>query len=129
MVARPASVPVTAPAVDRMRRLAKAALVAGADGLMIEMHPNPRVALSDGSQALTPFRLKSGHFATRPDQVVIDAGTASKQHVGVGGQVRIEGRGPVRRFTVAGIATFGAVDSIGSATFAVFDLRTAQRLR
>ncbi len=34
--------------------MAKAALIAGADGVMIEMHPNPRVALSDGSQALTP---------------------------------------------------------------------------
>lgn len=34
--------------------MAKAALVAGADGIMVEMHPNPRVALSDGSQALTP---------------------------------------------------------------------------
>jgi 3-deoxy-7-phosphoheptulonate synthase len=32
--------------------MAKAAIVAGADGLMIEMHPNPSKALSDGSQAL-----------------------------------------------------------------------------
>ncbi len=34
--------------------MAKAALVVGADGVMIEMHPNPKKALSDGSQALTP---------------------------------------------------------------------------
>jgi len=34
--------------------MAKAAVVAGADGVMIEMHPNPKKALSDGSQALTP---------------------------------------------------------------------------
>jgi 3-deoxy-7-phosphoheptulonate synthase len=34
--------------------MAKAAVVVGADGVMIEMHPNPKVALSDGSQALTP---------------------------------------------------------------------------
>ncbi len=34
--------------------MAKAALMAGAHGVMIEMHPNPRVAMSDGSQALTP---------------------------------------------------------------------------
>jgi 3-deoxy-7-phosphoheptulonate synthase len=34
--------------------MSRAALVTGADGLMIEMHPNPNVALSDGSQALTP---------------------------------------------------------------------------
>ncbi len=33
--------------------MALAAMVAGADGVMVEMHPNPKEALSDGSQALT----------------------------------------------------------------------------
>jgi len=39
--------------------MARAALVAGADGVMVEMHPNPKKALSDGSQALTPDQFKS----------------------------------------------------------------------
>lgn len=34
--------------------MAKAAMIAGADGIMVEMHPSPKEALSDGSQALTP---------------------------------------------------------------------------
>ena len=34
--------------------MAYAAIAAGADGLMIEMHPNPAKALSDGPQSLTP---------------------------------------------------------------------------
>ncbi|OPL09192.1 MAG: 3-deoxy-7-phosphoheptulonate synthase [Firmicutes bacterium ML8_F2] len=34
--------------------MSKAALAAGADGLMIEVHPNPPEALSDGPQSLTP---------------------------------------------------------------------------
>ncbi|MBL8065343.1 MAG: 3-deoxy-7-phosphoheptulonate synthase [Chthonomonadaceae bacterium] len=34
--------------------MALAALVCGADGVMVEMHPDPMSALSDGSQALTP---------------------------------------------------------------------------
>lgn len=34
--------------------LAKAAMVAGADGLMIEVHPDPKHAKSDGAQSLTP---------------------------------------------------------------------------
>ncbi|MDD2374499.1 MAG: 3-deoxy-7-phosphoheptulonate synthase [Eubacteriales bacterium] len=34
--------------------LAKAAVVAGADGLIIEVHNDPRHALSDGQQSLTP---------------------------------------------------------------------------
>ena len=31
-----------------------AAVAAGADGLMIEVHPNPERAMSDGEQSLTP---------------------------------------------------------------------------
>lgn len=37
-----------------VRPMAKAAMVVGADGIMVEMHPNPKEALSDGSQALLP---------------------------------------------------------------------------
>jgi len=33
--------------------MAKAALVAGADGVLVEVHPNPEKALSDGPQSLT----------------------------------------------------------------------------
>jgi 3-deoxy-7-phosphoheptulonate synthase len=34
--------------------MARAAVAAGADGLIVEIHPNPEKALSDGFQALTP---------------------------------------------------------------------------
>jgi 3-deoxy-7-phosphoheptulonate synthase len=34
--------------------LAKAAVAAGSDGLLIEVHPCPEEALCDGAQALTP---------------------------------------------------------------------------
>jgi 3-deoxy-7-phosphoheptulonate synthase len=34
--------------------VAKAAIAAGADGLLIEVHPNPKEALVDGLQSLTP---------------------------------------------------------------------------
>ncbi len=34
--------------------LAKAAVAAGADGLIIEVHNDPKHALSDGQQSLTP---------------------------------------------------------------------------
>ncbi len=39
--------------------MSKAAVVAGADGLMIEVHPNPDCALSDGGQSLTPENFSS----------------------------------------------------------------------
>ncbi len=37
-----------------VRPMARAAIAAGADGLMIEVHPNPEIALCDGKQSLTP---------------------------------------------------------------------------
>jgi 3-deoxy-7-phosphoheptulonate synthase len=39
---------------DLVPPIALAAVAAGADGLLIEMHPNPPEALSDGAQSLTP---------------------------------------------------------------------------
>ncbi len=43
---------------DLVPAVAKAAVAAGADGLMIEVHPDPAKAWSDGAQSLTP-----DHFA------------------------------------------------------------------
>jgi len=37
-----------------VRPMARAAIAVGADGLMIEVHPNPEIALCDGNQSLTP---------------------------------------------------------------------------
>ena len=43
---------------DLVPSLAKAAVAAGADSLMIEGHPNPPAALSDGPQQLTPDQFR-----------------------------------------------------------------------
>ena len=39
---------------DLVAPMAKAAVAAGADGLIIEVHPNPEEAFSDGEQSLKP---------------------------------------------------------------------------
>jgi len=39
--------------------LAYAAVAAGADGLIVEVHPEPEQALSDGDQSLTPAEFAS----------------------------------------------------------------------
>ncbi len=39
--------------------MARAAIAAGADALMIEVHPHPEIALSDGNQSLTPEDFKN----------------------------------------------------------------------
>ncbi|WP_088188201.1 bifunctional 3-deoxy-7-phosphoheptulonate synthase/chorismate mutase [Desulfosporosinus sp. FKA] len=44
---------------DLISSLSKAAIAAGADGLLIEMHPNPDEAVSDGPQSLTPEQFLS----------------------------------------------------------------------
>jgi phospho-2-dehydro-3-deoxyheptonate aldolase len=38
--------------------MAKAALAAGADGLIVEVHPHPEKAVSDGKQSLTPEKFQ-----------------------------------------------------------------------
>jgi len=43
---------------DYIIPMSRAAVAAGADGLMIEVHPNPKKALCDGAQSLTPEQLK-----------------------------------------------------------------------
>ena len=103
----------------------------GRDGKVIGTGPYFGVGYDAGVRGaarLTPFRLESGRYPRTPDQVAIDAGTAKSQHVGVGGQVRIEAKGPVRTFTVSGVVTFGDVSSIGTATVALFDLHVAQQV-
>ena len=39
---------------DLVNPMGKAAIAAGADGLIVEVHPNPEEATSDGDQSLTP---------------------------------------------------------------------------
>ncbi len=39
---------------DKVLPMARAAIAAGADGLIIEVHPQPEKAMSDGAQSLTP---------------------------------------------------------------------------
>jgi 3-deoxy-7-phosphoheptulonate synthase len=49
---------------EYVNSIARAGIAAGADGLMVEVHPNPDEALSDGGQSLKPER-----FAELMDQV------------------------------------------------------------
>jgi 3-deoxy-7-phosphoheptulonate synthase len=44
---------------DRVGPMARAAVAAGADGIIVEMHPHPDNALSDGAQSLYPDQLAS----------------------------------------------------------------------
>jgi 3-deoxy-7-phosphoheptulonate synthase len=66
---------------DMVPQMARAAVAAGADGLLIEVHPNPDKAVSDGAQSLFPDQ-----FARLMDELRIIApavGRGIAQPVGV----------------------------------------------
>jgi putative ABC transport system permease protein len=75
-----------------------------------------------------PLELREGRWPSGPDEVVIDSGTADDEEYGLGQRVPIATLQPVREFEVVGVAQYPGVESIGGATFAVFDVPTAQRL-
>jgi len=76
---------------------------------------------------LNGFTLKPGGSTPQgPDQVVIDAATAQSHDIQVGDQVEILFEGPPGEFDVVGLAGYGEEDSLFGATWALFDLPTAQ---
>jgi putative ABC transport system permease protein len=75
-----------------------------------------------------PLRLTAGRWPTAPNETVIDSGTAGDQGFKVGDTIKIATLKPVRPFKLVGIAQYGTVGSIGSATFATFTLPAAQEL-
>jgi putative ABC transport system permease protein len=76
----------------------------------------------------SPLKLKTGRWPSGSGQVALDAGTAAHENFKVGDTVAVSTLGTKRRYDVTGIATFGSVNSLGSATIAIWDLATAQKL-
>jgi putative ABC transport system permease protein len=77
---------------------------------------------------LSGFVLKAGSAPHGPGQVVIDASTAESHDIRVGERVRILFASSQGKFKVVGIAGYGNANSLLGATWALFDLPTAQRL-
>jgi putative ABC transport system permease protein len=102
----------------------------GRDGKPVGSGGAPQFGLgTDASQPrFSPFKLTAGTWPEGPRQVAIDAGTAAAEHFKVGDTVAVSTLGAKRRYELTGIATFGTVDSLGSATMAIWDLPTAQTL-
>ena len=103
----------------------------GHDGKVISVGGAPNLGFSIDAQhdkGLNPLVLVKGAWPTRDDEVVIDAATAKHEHYSVGDKIGVSAHGPTHQFRVVGLAELGGVSSIGGATMAGFDLRTAQRL-
>jgi putative ABC transport system permease protein len=107
------------------------AYLVGRNGKVISGHGAPPLAFSvhpHGNQRFNPLELVSGGWPSGPNQVAIDANTASKKHYSVGETIGVVARGGVHRYRIAGIVKIGGVSSLGGATMAIFDLPTAQRI-
>ena len=76
----------------------------------------------------SPLELKTGEWPQGDKQVVIDAGTAAKEHYRVGETVKVATGGQTRPYELTGIVSFGDVDSLGFASIAAWDVKTAQTL-
>jgi putative ABC transport system permease protein len=90
--------------------------------------PSFGLGIDPSIQRFNPLRLVEGTWPQARDEVVIDAGTADDLGYGVGETVRIATLKPVRPFRVVGIARYTNVESLGTATFAVFTIPAAQEL-
>ncbi len=86
------------------------------------------VDVSPALQRFNPTELIEGRWPSGPDEVVIDASTADQEGYRVGETIGVLAGGPSEEFEIVGVAQYGGVDSLGNATFAVFDVPTAQSL-
>jgi putative ABC transport system permease protein len=137
---RTAAPSVSASLLAQIQRLPQVALASGGisdqaglvgdNGKVIARGGAPGLAFSytPAGQRFSPLTLSTGHYPAGPDQIDVDAETASKQHVALGQKIGVVARGPEQRFTVVGTVKFGGVSSLGGATLALFTLPTAQRL-
>jgi 3-deoxy-7-phosphoheptulonate synthase len=70
---------------DYVSAIARAAIAAGGDGLLVEVHPDPAHALSDGRQSLKPER-----FAEMVRQVAAIAGAVGRRIAPIHRTYRVE---------------------------------------
>ena len=89
--------------------------------------PNLGFSVDPTQSEFNSLTLASGVWP-RDGEVVIDTATASKKKLAAGQEIGVQAEGPVEQFRISGLVKFGAVDTIGGATLAGFNLPTAQRL-
>ncbi len=99
------------------------------DGTPIQTGGASTIGISfDPDQQVSALHIIAGGPPVTSDDVVMDAGTAQKYDFTVGQRVRILSAGPVRTYTITGIAQFGSVGNLAGATLAAFTLPTAQQV-
>ena len=72
------------------------------------------------------WTISDGKFPENSTEVALDEASAKAGKFVVGDKVKVVAQAGSREFTLVGIASYGDVRSPGGATFALFDLATAQ---
>ncbi len=85
-------------------------------------------SIDPANAQFSPLRLKTGAWPKGPGEVVIDVGSADKKHYKVGDSVVIGTLGKKHTYRLSGTVSFGSVDSLGLASIAAWDVKTAQTL-
>ena len=101
------------------------------DGEPIDTGNSPAFAFgieTEGEAArFNPLDLVEGRWASG-SEVVVDESTADDENLKLGDRIGVAALGPAEQFEIVGIAKYGGLSTIGSATFAILDLPTGQRL-
>jgi putative ABC transport system permease protein len=90
--------------------------------------PTLGVSISSAPELQAGSTVRQGRLPSSPDEMVVDAQTASKHGFAPGDRVKVLLQGPARTFTVSGVIGFGAAGNLGGATLAGFTLPTAQEV-
>ena len=106
---------------------ANVADIIGSDGKKAAME-SVGGSYDTATAGLSPFKLKAGKAPHGPGEVAIDAGTAEKKHYEIGDSVVVSTLGKQHTFRVSGTLSYGDVDSLGFASIAAWDVKTAQSL-
>jgi putative ABC transport system permease protein len=90
--------------------------------------PSFGFGIDPDEQRFNPLKLVEGTWPQAPGEVVLDSAAADEEGYKIGDTVKIATLKPVEEFEVVGLAHYGDVESLGTATFAVFTIPEAQRL-
>jgi putative ABC transport system permease protein len=133
LLARVRSLPDVAEATGLLTDMSGGVLVArlyDKHGKVIDGNGNPTfgVGVDPRATRFNPMRLTAGRWASSPGEVVVDKNVADTHGFHVGDRTRVAVDTGVVPVTIVGIARYGGLDSLGGATFSIFDVATAQKL-
>jgi len=123
VIAEVAAVPGVAEAVGDVQSFAR---IATLDGKGVGQDGPPKYGGVFQDSSSSPWALAEGRKPANGSEVVIDRAASKSAKIKLGDQVDITTKQGVQRFTVVGIATFAGSDTSGGATWALFDLPTAE---